>query len=283
MEAMVLKQSLVALGALAWAYGCSGGDGGSNASGSGGPTSGAGGTSSGTMTTASSMSTSTSMSTTSTGGGMIMCMSTYSTIPKGECDLLQQDCPMGSVCTVGPDGASLKTVCQPAAGGLKGKGSDCTTNSECKDGLSCIQKHCTPFCCPDNNQPCETGKCDIEVSFNADKNLHANACSYLKVCNLFKGDCPMGTECHLENSMACLSVCDSPAASHVDEGKPCKYRNDCGDSQFCNNNAPDAGVCRYFCDTKAAGGTAAGKGGCPPMRTCKPINSGCMNLGFCSI
>ncbi len=271
-----------ALGVIAWAYGCSGSSGGGG-SGSG-PTSGAGGTGSGTMSSATSASTAASMAgTMSTGSGMIMCMSMYSTIPVGECDLLQQNCPMGSVCTVAQDGASLKTACQPGAGGLKGKGSDCTTNSECKDGLSCIEKHCTPFCCPDNDKPCDTGKCDIEVTFNANKSLHANVCSYAKSCNLFKGDCPMGTECHLSEPTACLNVCDAPSAMHVDEGKPCKYRNDCGDSQFCNMNAPDTGVCRYFCDTTAAGGTAAGKGGCPPMRKCTPLKSGCMNLGFCSI
>jgi hypothetical protein len=174
-----------------------------------------------------------------------------------------------------------KSMCLPDLGGVKDKGADCSTNSECKSGLSCVDKHCSPFCCPADNEPCGGGSCDVNLNFGDGQTAYVMACSYLPICDLFAGNCANGTDCHLTDAASCLSVCDSPSDQAVSEGGKCKYRNDCGESQLCNNNQPDDGVCRYFCDTTKAD-QPAGKGGCPADRKCKPAGgTGCTNLGIC--
>jgi hypothetical protein len=109
----------------------------------------------------------------------------------------------------------------------------------------------------------------------------AMACTYLPVCNLFKGDCKPPGQCHITDGPNCLAECDKPSTQQVKEGEKCEFRNDCGESQICNKNAPDAGVCRYFCDTSNAA-AEPGKGGCPMGRKCTGVTSGCKNLGICT-
>lgn len=267
------------MGVALAANACSGGDetGGSTSatSGSGGATS----SSASSMSMASSSSSSGSMA--SSGSGMIACDEKYTSIPVGECDLLQQNCAAGSFCAVAKVDGKSSTKCVPDQGGIKDKGAECTTNSECKGGLSCVDKHCSPFCCPSNNEPCGGGSCDVNLSFDGDTSVFVMTCSYSPSCDLFAGNCAMGTECHMADATACLAVCDAPSDMPVSEGGKCQYRNDCGDSQICNKNQPDDGVCRYFCNPKNAG-AAAGKGGCPSGQQCKPISgTGCNDLGIC--
>jgi hypothetical protein len=214
-------------------------------------------------------------------GGPIDCEPGYTNIPNGGCDLLKHDCPAGSWCGVTKEGAGFKTVCLPdSMSGLKDKGSACTSNSECKPGMLCVQDHCTPFCCPKSHQPCGMGKCDVNVTFATD--AKAMMCSYLDTCELFKGNCKDKYQCHITDGPNCLAECDKPSPNQVKEGEKCMYRNDCGDSQLCNKNAPDTGNCRYFCDTAKWMGLEPGKGGCPMGRKCTMISSGCMNLGLCT-
>lgn len=222
---------------------------------------------------------STTMPSTSSGG--LSCMENYTSIPTGECDLLQQNCPSGSFCVVDKVNGMVTTKCVPDQGGLKDKGVECTTNSECKGGLNCVDKHCSPFCCPGTNEPCGGGTCDVNLSFDIDKTLFAMTCSYSVSCDLFAGNCAQGSDCHISDASACLAVCDAPSDQAVAEGGKCMYRNDCGDSQICNKNQPDDGVCRFFCKTKSMGLTP-GKGGCPSGQSCKAISgTGCADLGLC--
>lgn len=268
----------VALSAVVWSYGCSSAE--TDTGGVGGSTSATSSTATGTAT---GTATNTATATSSTGSGMmpIECKQTYTSVPKGDCDLLQQDCPAGKVCVVADMGGKPVSNCVDDLGGLKDKGAPCSTNSECKGGMICVDSLCSPVCCPGTNEPCGGGTCDVNLSFDNNPAVYAMACSYLPICTLFAGDCKGGTECHISDAGACLAVCDAPAASHVDEGGKCKYRNDCGESQFCNNNQPDDGVCRFFCDTTMPN-AAEGKGGCPMGRTCKPAGgTGCTNLGIC--
>ena len=268
--------ALVACSALAWSYGCSVEE--TTSSGAGGASST---TSSTTTTPSTSTTTSTTTMSTSSGSMTIQCTKATTTVPKGDCDLLQQDCPAGMVCGVAKEGGMAVSKCQPDKGGLKVAGSACTTNTECKGGMSCVAGFCSPFCCPDTNEPCAGGTCDVNLSFGADKSIYALACSYLPICTLYGGECKNGEECHLTDASACLAVCDAPSDTHVDEGGMCTYRNDCGESQLCNKNEPDMGVCRHFCDTTKAG-AEPGKGGCLAGRTCKTVSgTGCTNLGLC--
>lgn len=256
-----LLGTTVAFAALVGSYGCSS-DSGSDSSGSGG----ASGTTSNTTTT-------------STGSGMGSCADMYTSVPKGDCDLIAQDCGDGQACAVVDDGGAV-SKCIPAGAGQKDKGEPCATNAECKGGLSCLADHCAPFCCPGTNEPCGEGKCDVNVNFDNDATMFAYACSYSPTCDLFAGNCADGAECHLSDASACLSVCDKPSGADAAEGDPCKYRNDCGDSQVCNTNMPDDGICRFFCNTGNSG-AEAGKGGCPMGRKCVPVSTGCDGLGIC--
>ncbi|MBM4356735.1 MAG: hypothetical protein FJ096_01360 [Deltaproteobacteria bacterium] len=281
---MILRHSFVGalalVSALAWSYGCSSDDTGAsgNATGTGG--SAMVSSSSTTIPSVSSVVGSGGAGGSTSSGGAT-CSVEYTNIPVGECDLLKQDCPSGKFCGVTKVEGVSKSMCLADLGGVKDKGADCSTNSECKSGLSCIDKHCSPFCCPANNEPCGGGSCDVNLNFEDGKSAFAMVCSYLPICDLFAGNCAKGTDCHLTDPASCLAVCDSPSSQAVSEGGKCMYRNDCGESQLCNNNAPDDGVCRYFCDTSKTG-EPAGKGGCPADRKCKPAGgTGCMNLGIC--
>jgi hypothetical protein len=173
------------------------------------------------------------------------------------------------------------TKCVPDQGGLKDKGVDCSTNSECKGGLRCVNERCSPVCCPETDEPCGGGTCDINLVLNADRMMFAMTCGYAVSCDLFAGNCATGTDCHLSDASACLAVCDVPSDQAVPEGGKCMYRNDCGDSQYCRKNQPDDGVCRYLCNTKSMG-LAPGKGGCPSGQSCEEVSpTGCTDLGAC--
>ncbi len=247
---------------------------------------GAGASTSSNSATSTGTSTNSSSSVT-TGGGTLTCSAEYTNIPKGDCDLLAQDCPEGMWCDVSKDGTNYSTKCAPAGGGLKDKGVACSGPSECQAGLKCAAGKCTPYCCPDTDQPCDGGSCNIILSFDEAKMFRAFVCSYNDSCELFKGDCPGDTECHVEDPDAGLAVCHPPAPSAVGEGEQCEYVNDCGDSMLCNKNGVDNmdpyGKCRHLCDsTKLM--EAAGKGGCLEGRECVPVTAqGFPNLGICML
>ena len=273
----ILFVAPVAVSAVVWSYGCSSGETGP---------SGAGGASTSTSsTTATSTGTSTetmaTVSSASSGKLPLVCNETYTTVPKGDCDLLQQDCPVGKVCGVVPEGDSLVSNCIEDLGGLTEIAGACASNSECKGGMQCVNKVCSPVCCPGSNEPCAGGACDVSLTYENKPGTYSFACSYAASCELFAGTCKDGAECHLSDASACLAVCDEPASSHVAEGQACIYRNDCGESQLCNKNPPDKGTCRNFCDLMKLS-AEPGKGGCLPIHTCTTVSgTGCENLGLC--
>lgn len=283
---MALRTSLLAVGCLVsgigLVYGCSSDDTGAAAASSGGVGGDTAAASSSYLPSAGVEQGGTGGSNpTSASSGGLTCSEEYTNIPKGECDLLAQDCASGTFCGVATVDGAKTTKCVPDLGGVKDKGADCVSNSECKSGLTCVDNHCSPFCCPATDEPCDGGTCDVNLNFEMGKTAFAMACSYLTICDLFAGNCAEGMDCHLSDATACLAVCDSPSDNAVSEGGDCMYRNDCGESQLCNNNSPDMGVCRYFCDTTKAD-QPAGKGGCPQDRMCKPAGgTGCSNLGLC--
>lgn len=226
-----------------------------------------------------------STSATMTGGGgsaPLTCTGNYTDIPVGECDLLGQNCPAGTWCNV-VDNGGLTTACVAHAGGLKGKGDPCTVEAECDIGLICLDQ-CRPVCCPDTNEPCDGGECNLQVDFGGG---YAFMCTYNIGCTLFAGDCAMGTECHIQDADSGLAVCIGPSPAQVEEGEVCEFVNDCKESQLCNTNAPDGmpdekGVCRHLCDTTKLA-NAAGEGGCLMGRTCVEVNApGFPNLGICT-
>ena len=108
-------------------------------------------------------------------------------------------------------------------------------------------------------------------------------CSFSQACELFTGNCPQTPEpmdCHVQDQAQGLAVCDGRSGNFVAEGGPCNYRNDCGDSQRCNRQPPDAdpqpgyeGTCRYHCKVSSWQTDAVGEGGCP-------AGQNCVNLGW---
>ncbi|HTJ83445.1 MAG TPA: hypothetical protein VL400_17115, partial [Polyangiaceae bacterium] len=230
---------LVALGAAA--CGDSGSTSATSASGGSGPGSGGGSTTTNaggagsTTTTTTTSTTTTTNTTTSTGSGPLMCPSEVTNIT-GDCDLFTQDCPQtNQTCTFVDDGTgNTKTSCV-LANGLKGVGQTCASDGECQAHLFCIGDPgtCTPACCPDTDEPCNGGQCNLTVNVQAGPSqgeLHFMACTYGMACALFDPSvCPGSEDCHL--SGPAFAVCSQPSPTPVGEGEACMYVNDCGESQ----------------------------------------------------
>ena len=281
----------LALGAV---VGCKGKGNTGGAGGTGGttgtsPTTSSTGTGSttGSMTTATtgSMTTATTGTTTgtmsSTSSGPIMCTGMASNIPKGTCDLLNQDCTGNGTCApfMAAMGGST-TDCTPSSG-LKPAGAACTTEADCQKGLLCIGNICSAVCCPDTtgpgaNKPCGSGSCNTKVTLTGTTDF-LYVCSYAPACTPFASNaCMQGLNCIFDSPG--LMTCNSPSPNPVGEGQPCMAINDCGNMEGCF--APQgsmAFVCRYLCDTSKPAGTAAGKGGCPTGQTCTADSA--LNLG----
>ncbi len=214
--------------------------------------------------------------------------SVYTDIPEGDCDLLQQNCPDGEVCEIRGWGSEVTSECRPPSG-LKDMGADCDADSECADGMECVDCHCTPVCCPSNNEPCGGGTCDMHVTIG---DYFAMMCSFSVSCTLFADNCPPeddchpeGYDCHIADGKKGITACDPPSGSQVEEGEPCDYRNDCGESQICYN----LDVCRYLCIVEPdgdAGTLEPGEGGCLENQECAPLPpssySGFPGIGACS-
>lgn len=240
----------------------------------------AGGSGGGATTTTTSTDTGTGGATTTTaagGGGAapVTCDGKpYSTVPKGDCDLLAQDCPPGEGCVPTGLGTEWTTSCKTSSG-LKGPTKPCNSANECQAGLFCVFGQCAPVCCPDSNEPCGGGTCNVESAFG---DYTVFVCSYLITCELLTQDaCAPGSECHIMDAMQGLATCVPPSGANKQEGEACQYLNDCGDMQLCYE-----GICRYNCYIDAMGQGVPGLGGCPVNENCLfPVSFGIDNVGVC--
>jgi hypothetical protein len=214
-----------------------------------------------------------------------MCPSEVTNIT-GDCDLFTQDCPQtNQTCTFVDDGTgNTKTSCM-LANGLKGVGQTCASDGECQAHLFCIGDPgtCTPACCPDTDEPCNGGQCNLTVNVQAGPSqgeLHFMACTYGMACALFDPSvCPGSEDCHL--SGPAFAVCSQPSPTPVGEGEACMYVNDCGESQICVGPDIDNSVCRYLCEI---GDTTSGPGlgSCPANQFCDgSFDTGYPNVGLC--
>ena len=235
------------------------------------------------MTTGTSMTTTTTTTTTtaSTSTGLMACPSQVTTI-MGECDLYYQDCPNGDNCLPTLDGNNmLTTACSTP--GLIGLGQPCMDPGECQAGLLCIGGACTHACCPETDEPCGVGDCNINATFNGFPNDFIMACSYAQTCTLFDpNSCPNGQDCHIQ--MTGFASCSNPSGANAMPGQPCMFVNDCGDSQICLGETgpmdPNE-VCRWLCQQGSM--AAPGLGGCPGGTTCNTsvYDFGFAGVGFC--
>lgn len=245
-------------------------------------------TSTPTATTTGTGSTTTSSTSGSggSGGSAPLTCSQPVTNVEGECDLLAQDCPDGYWCTIPRLVNPPAATCIPHMGGLKPAGSACEFATECALGLNCVDSKCSAVCCPPTDEPCGDGTCDIHVSLGG--GLWVMYCSYNPSCHIFQHDCPQTPtgdpmDCHVQDQQQGLAVCDERSDSWVDEGGPCEYRNDCGDSQRCNRTPPDNGICRYHCKVDSWETEAVGDGGCPAAQHCVDLGWPAFpNLGQCA-
>lgn len=227
---------------------------------------------------------STSSSSTSSGGAggsvPLVCTPKYSSVKSGPCDLLQQDCGPGQTCRPWAVGNSYTTKCL-ANSGLKSRGAPCSSDQECEAQLFCTGNvnspgQCAPICCPDTDEPCGGGKCNLSVQLGPTDFIML--CTYLTQCTLLTANaCAKGTECHLQDSKQGYAACVAPSGTHVAEGQACQYINDCGDMQLC-----DVGKCRYNCFLGGAGqGLSPGLGGCLAGQTCVDKGTGIEGIGVC--
>ena len=213
-----------------------------------------------------------------------MCNSEYTNIT-GDCDLLTGGCPAGQHCVPTASGTDVVAQCAASSGGQKAPGEACASDAECQDGAICQGALCRPFCCPDTDEPCAGGQCNLELSFT-DTDKFAMVCSYSATCTLLDPtSCPEGEDCHATNFETGVAVCHMPSPQQGDPPSECNYINDCGDSQFCDTNASPA-VCTWHCDGTTGQNEPApdlGLGGCPEATECVvPTNwTGFPNLGAC--
>jgi hypothetical protein len=226
------------------------------------------------------------VSTTTGGDPPLVCSGTYTNVPKGACDLLNQDCAPGQTCTPVKSAGVWTTKCNPASG-LKGAGKPCQVQSECEEELFCIGSgefgQCIPICCRTTGEPCGGGACNLEVTFDGTvvPNIYVYMCTYAQQCTLLtENACPAGSECHIEDARQGLASCSPPSDQQVDEGGSCEYLNDCKDMQNCTNEG-GMSFCRYYC-YKSAGGTGVpGLGGCPAGQECIDVDLGVDDVGVC--
>jgi hypothetical protein len=270
-------RSVILISTLATAVACGDSSGAGGTGGTGTVTNGSTASVTSTNTTVAQSTTAAPASgQTSASSGPLTCDMPYSNVPEGECSLLAQNCGAGKTCVVNLDAQAMTatTVCT-TTNGFKPRGAACGTNSECQAGLICIDK-CTPICCPSNDEPCEGGECNINVTFN-NSTFTAMVCAYNDACQLFtEMACPMGEVCHPADGLA---SCSTPSPNPVEEGEVCEFLNDCGDMQACIGQGAEY-RCRYACMMGSM--AAPGLGGCPAMQTCQPVDFGLPDIGACS-
>jgi hypothetical protein len=211
-----------------------------------------------------------------------MCSAAVTTAMVDQCDVLKQDCPPGQWCDI----VQGKTTCVGDAGGVKCKGDPCTADGECQAGLKCINNRCSPFCCSATDEPCDAGLCLLEFDYGS--SITARFCAYPPQCELLQDNCPeMGLNCYPLKLPEAFAGCFPQAIPAVDEGEPCMFLNDCGESSFCYedpNDPNDMSMCRQLCDETNWMTQMVPTGGCPPSRTCVDVNWGNMewnNIGIC--
>jgi len=212
---------------------------------------------------------------------------------QGTCDLLLQNCPSPYTCTVQQAGSTWRTECATVGTGTKTLGTACQGHSDCAPGLRCTVNKCTRPCCSQREAAiCKGGQCDLSVYFGSGGTGRINVCTFSPTCSPWAGNCPAGPErdCHAAGNDRFL--CDVPNYSPDGGstiGKPCTYRNDCGDSQYCQltSSSGTVGVCRWLCRATATGGPDAGavggqpgQGGCPGGTACRAFSSPSW-LGVC--
>jgi len=198
----------------------------------------------------------------------------YTTIPTvGECDLLQNDCPPGFGCEPVTDG-DWTTGCV-AGNGLKGPGQPCVSAGDCKPGSECVFDVCAPVCCPDNDEPCEGGLCNVVNQFG---DYLVRYCSYLAQCDLFDpNQCDDGVLGNCYPSGMGYAICAPASATQVGDGEACENLNDCLTNMWCSGGT----TCRYTCLIDGSS-TVAGEGGCPAGQTCNPNPQfGIDGVGLC--
>ncbi len=240
----------------------------------GGDDEGSGG-SGGTSTTTTTTTTTTMTTTSGTGGTPITCTATYSEVPAGECDLLQQDCPIGTGCVPVQNGADWTTACMPGAG-LKQAGQDCTGTTQCAPGLECIFAKCSPVCCPDTNMaPCEGGLCNVVLDYGA---YEVQYCSYLELCELFDpSTCNNGLDGYCYPLFGMGYAACAPPVNPVGDLEPCTSLNQCPNNSVCYDDQ-----CRYACLLDNWMTLQPGEGGCAANTTCLDLGVGLPNVGLCS-
>jgi hypothetical protein len=216
--------------------------------------------------------------------GPIPCVTPYTTLTQGACDLLQQDCPDGQTCRPYETTTSYSTQCV-ASSGLKTLGEACYSDSECDAKLFCVAGTCTAVCCRDNDEPCNGGICDLDVPVGT-KQMYV--CHFAPMCGLLTPNaCASGFDCHIEDPTQGLATCSMPDGTDSPDLGPCTFLNDCLTMEQCFTPDGPPGTCHYYCYTGVENGAAPGLGGCPPGQACfathlgQKIDFGISGVGLC--
>jgi len=273
--------------------GAAGSGGASGASGAGGSSTGGGSGAGGASGSGGSSGSS------GTGGGGTggaagdaggSCPTGSATNVTGACDLVTQNCSGTLKCRVEQtDAGTYTTACLDLGNGPKKLGEACSSHNDCASPFICALNKCTRPCCGEQEAAlCGTGQCDMSINYGS-QGAFVNVCTFSPPCTPWAHDCPTGPEsdCHLGSGGKLKCSFPSYALDGgTTLGKPCKYLNDCADSQQCDY-AGASGFCRWLCKVNASGGPDAGtvggspgNGGCPAGEKCVAYNNPSW-LGVC--
>lgn len=209
------------------------------------------------------------------GGGPppIVCEPGTYTNAFGTCDILDPGtCPAGSRCSFADDDGTLG--CIPENPGSRNLAEPCSTDTDCAGDLFCADGHCTSFCCPANDDPCdaiEGGFCGLNIAAPGEPDVNARACFFMQPCEPLLDECVDPEEhCTVYDFDTQEAYC-IPSPQDGPEGASCMYLNDCGESAICAVNPAGGTACRHLCDLDDWMTSQVPTGGCLAGRTCTSL------------
>lgn len=167
--------------------------------------------------------------------------------------------------------------------GSSGRGTACTQESQCAQGLNCVYNHCYAYC--DTAQPaCNDGEVCRPTGRSSGGHVYG-ACTAPN-CNPFSptdgtppyAACDPGVPCHFVDSV--FVQCNA-VGSGV-SGSPCGRSADCGPDLFCIFFGDKGGQCRTPCRTERVNADCATR---PMFKKCVALANGFVvdgvDYGYC--
>ena len=222
----------------------------------------------------------------------------------GPCDVFKQDCLNGERCAIVSDTMLVKvSACVPADVNPLAPQATCSSDEKCPPGTVCLsvdgESRCEPVCCDDAQcaqAPGLISGCGLQANNSKTGKTLFRFCDTRPSCTPFGiKQCTNGRACNarpgrdvtLATSFIGFGCVPNSSNPPLQEGASASRLADCADGL---QNL--GGTCRYLCFINGGNDTppfdpslldmkTAGKGGCPSLRTCRPIVPAPSWLGAC--